>query len=86
MLGVLYVGYLDRYEPVEYADFCRLIGVSESATQAEVNRASEARDVRFFRSINEACVFARKDGRESVLQFLRPRKYEPAMSAGALPF
>lgn len=86
MLGVLYVGYLDRYEPVEYADFCRLIGVSESAGQSEVDRASEARDVRFFRSINEACAFARKDGRESVLQFLRPRKYEPAMSAGALPF
>lgn len=86
MLGVLYVGYLDRYEPVEYADFCRLIGVSESASQDEINRASEACDVRFFRSINEACAFARKDGRESVLQFLRPHKYEPAMSAESLPF
>lgn len=86
MLGVLYVGYLDRYEPVEYTDFCRLIGVSESAGQAEVDRASEARDVRFFRSINEACSFARKDGRESILQFLRPHKYEPAMSDGSLPF
>jgi hypothetical protein len=86
MLGVLYVGYLNRYEPVEYSDFCRLIGVSEDASQSEVDRASEARDVRFFRSINEACAFARKDGRESVLQFLRPHKYEPAMSAESLPF
>ena len=86
MLGVLYVGYLDRYEPVEYADFCRLIGVSEDASQSEVNRASEVCDVRFFRSINEACAFARKDGRESILQFLRPRKYKPALSTGALPF
>lgn len=86
MLGVLYVGYLDRYEPVEYSDFCRLIGVSEDASQSEVDRASEARDVRFFRSINEACKDARRDGRESVLQFLRPKKYTPALSAGALPF
>ena len=86
MLGVLYIGYLDRYEPVEYSDFCRLIRVSASASQAEVDRASEARDVRFFRSINEACAFARKDGRESVLQFLRPHKYTPAMSAESLPF
>lgn len=73
MLGVMYVGYLDRYEPAEYADFCRHIGVSETASKAEVLRAAEERDMRFYLTIDDAIKAERRAQAERIAQAFRPR-------------